>query len=59
MDKINTGNWGNTFSEVLVQAIFSNDRYNESVTTLHEPGLATAHIRTISIAYSKELKSYL
>ena len=47
MDKINTGNWGNTFSEVSVRPIFSHNRYNEAVTTLHEPGLATAHIRTI------------
>ena len=47
MDKINTGNWGNTFSQVSLQQVFCNDRYQEAVTTLHEPGLASANVRTI------------
>ncbi|MCW3107222.1 MAG: AraC family transcriptional regulator [Segetibacter sp.] len=47
MDKINTGNWGNTFSEVSLQQVFNNDRYHEAVISLHEPGLARANLRTI------------
>lgn len=47
MDKINTGNWGDTFSEVTLQPVFYNDRYHEAIISLHEPGLASANIKTI------------
>ena len=47
MDKIDTGNWGDTFSKVTPQLIFNNDRYQEAVISLHEPGLASANIKTI------------
>jgi AraC family transcriptional regulator, transcriptional activator of the genes for pyochelin and ferripyochelin receptors len=47
VDKINTGDWGNTFSEVSLQQVFNNDRYHEAVISAHEPGLASANVRTI------------
>src|SRR4051794_25569961 len=47
MDKIDTGNWGNTFSEVLPEQVFNNDRYQEAVLSLHEPGLASANVRML------------
>jgi AraC family transcriptional regulator, transcriptional activator of the genes for pyochelin and ferripyochelin receptors len=47
MDKIETGNWENTFSEVSAEQVFCSDRYQELVLMMNEPGLASANIRSI------------
>lgn len=46
MDKIETHNWGNIFSDISQKEIFSNDRYAEVITNFNEPGLAQAQITT-------------
>src|SRR4051812_20825550 len=47
MDKIETHNWGNIFSDISVKEVFRNDRYTEVVAHFYEPGLARAQITTV------------
>jgi AraC family transcriptional activator of pyochelin receptor len=47
MDKIETQNWGNIFSDISLKDVFRNDRYAEVVANFNEPGLGQVQITTI------------
>jgi AraC family transcriptional activator of pyochelin receptor len=47
MDKIETHNWSNVFSDISQKVVFHNDRYTEAIAHFKEPGLAEAKITTI------------
>ena len=47
MDKIETDNWANIFSDISQKQVFCNDRYTEVVAHFREPGLAHAQVTNI------------
>lgn len=47
MDKIQEPDWGNIFSDLSQEAVFSSDRYHEVITRFSEPGLAAGRLSAI------------